>query len=48
MSTVTVLTPHGRRQVVKVDPNKTVLWVSFDELRKYFAICIVIESFVYF
>jgi len=28
MSSVTVLTPHGRRQVVKIEPNKTILWVN--------------------
>lgn len=31
MQSVTVLTTHGRRQVVKVEPNKTVLWVSSTE-----------------
>lgn len=32
MQSVTVLTPHGRRQVVKVEHNKTVLWVKVAKL----------------
>lgn len=28
MQSVTVLTIHGRRQVVKVEPSKTVEWVN--------------------
>jgi hypothetical protein len=27
MQSVTVLTPNARRHVVKVEPNKTILWV---------------------
>lgn len=28
MQSVTILTPHARRMVVKVDGNKTLLWVK--------------------
>lgn len=29
MQSITVLTPHARRMVVKIDGNKTLLWVKF-------------------
>lgn len=35
MSSVTVLTPHGRRQVVKIEPNKTILWILEKVCEKY-------------
>lgn len=31
MQSVTVLATNGRRQVVKVEPNKTVLWVKIQK-----------------
>lgn len=42
MQSVTVLTPHGHRHVVKVEPNKTVLWVNSEIASK-----IALSSLVY-
>ncbi|CRK90410.1 CLUMA_CG004151, isoform A [Clunio marinus] len=35
MQSVTVLTHHGRRQAVKVEPNKTVLWILEEVCKKF-------------
>lgn len=35
MQSVTILTPHARRMVVKVDGNKTLLWVNKNIFEKF-------------
>jgi hypothetical protein len=37
MQSVTVLTPHARRMVVKVDGNKTLFWVNQNISQLFFA-----------